>query len=598
MKITVGFPTCSDPGAWWTLNCFMIGHPGFGGEFLIVDNSPAGCPIAAELEKHCKQHRNVRYIRDTGPHSSCLHKDRVFREATGDVVVCIDSHVILWPGTLNAIIGHFHDAPDSVDLMTGILMQGNGRVMATSQQLFVQEGRAVPSDAAVHHGVLCRGGQLGVWEVDQRAVGAATGEVEVDMNGSWLLAMRKAAWPGFLPEFRGFGGNEVYLCEEVRRRGGRVLIHPGVRGTHNFSTAHKKGYPVQAVDRIRNYIVGFRRLGNRDLEAATVDYFKTLWPKTVEQVIEELGEAEEEEPAPVLKAGPTTEPESRYDRLLATWKTVGGDASGAIPRVLFEHLEKIPAKQRYPDHNGVFRSTNTLEFGSGLSTLLFAELGTNHLAVEHSDQWASRLKGLGAGGSVIWSPIRGGWYDSPPLSLRNDVILIDGPPGNIGREGVLNVLPLILAFGGTIYVDDTHRPAEQALSAAIAQKCDMAAARYTDGKRAFDVLVTRFGQPTEDGPGTRLHRLFADRGIHGCGGCLKLAHYMNHWGERGCETNLDFIVSDMLPRVNVWVKTAGLFDKIKATQLVPLKLLLEVGTPLGVEKVIRHVVSGVIGKGE
>src|SRR5690606_35464668 len=123
MLLTVGFPTCSDPGAWWTLNVFFHQFWSFKGEFLIVDNSPAGCPMAVELERHVKQFPQVRYIRETGEHSSCLHKDRIFREARGDVVVCIDSHVILGKRTIAAITDHFLENPTSRDLLTGVLRQ-------------------------------------------------------------------------------------------------------------------------------------------------------------------------------------------------------------------------------------------------------------------------------------------------------------------------------------------------------------------------------------------------------------------------------------------------------------------------------------------
>ena len=41
---------------------------------------------------------------------------------------------------------------------------------------------------------------------------------EMGMQGLGVFACRKAAWPGFNPRFSGFGGEEGYIHEKIRRK--------------------------------------------------------------------------------------------------------------------------------------------------------------------------------------------------------------------------------------------------------------------------------------------------------------------------------------------------------------------------------------------
>jgi len=63
-----------------------------------------------------------------------------------------------------------------------------------------------------------------------------------------------------------------------------------------------------------------------------------------------------------------------------------------------------------------------------------------------------------------------GWYDVTSLkSLRGqqfDLLIIDGPPGGIGRSGILSV-PWLLKQSRCVLVDDTHREPESNLATKI-----------------------------------------------------------------------------------------------------------------------------------
>lgn len=86
---------------------------------------------------------------------------------------------------------------------------------------------------------------------------------EIPGMGLGLFSMRREAWPGFNEHFRGFGGEEMYIHEKVRQRGGRALCLPWLKWGHRF--ARPNGTPYLSVctvfNKVRNYILGHMELG-------------------------------------------------------------------------------------------------------------------------------------------------------------------------------------------------------------------------------------------------------------------------------------------------------------------------------------------------
>ncbi len=81
------------------------------------------------------------------------------------------------------------------------------------------------------------------------------------MQGLGVFGCRRAVWPGFNPRFRGFGGEEGYIHEKFRQKGGRTLCLPFLRWMHRFSRPMGVPYVNRWEDRVRNYMIGFRELG-------------------------------------------------------------------------------------------------------------------------------------------------------------------------------------------------------------------------------------------------------------------------------------------------------------------------------------------------
>lgn len=268
--LTIGMATFDDfDGAWFTLAAIAQYHPEVLADtsFVIVDNNPTGA-YAEALKAMCDAFPRARYVpfRDYQGTSS---RDIVFREAEGEVVCCLDSHVLIAPGGLAALLAYFAERPGSRDLVTGPLIDfGTGAVTAT------------------HLDLAWRGKMLGTWGDNQLADDPAGPPYELEAMGLGLFACRRDAWPGFHPQFRGFGAEEGYLHERVRRRGGRTVGLPALRWTHRFARPAGQPYRNAALDRTRNYELAFAELGWDFAEGRQHLLAEGLWPWIAREVAE------------------------------------------------------------------------------------------------------------------------------------------------------------------------------------------------------------------------------------------------------------------------------------------------------------------------
>tara|TARA_B110000914_G_C15516320_1_gene473772 strand:+ start:2271 stop:2852 length:582 start_codon:yes stop_codon:yes gene_type:complete len=108
-----------------------------------------------------------------------------------------------------------------------------------------------------------------------------------------------------------------------------------------------------------------------------------------------------------------------------------------------------------------------LEFGSGDGTALLAEY-FEICSIEHDEEWAKKIAT-----TCHLIPITSneyseqhsqvGWYDRKLVEAiipdEIDIVIIDGPPGTIGRHGVLSILNS-MPKSATYIVDDVHREQE------------------------------------------------------------------------------------------------------------------------------------------
>ena len=111
-KLTIGMAAYDDyDGVYFTLQALRMYHPEIveATEFLVVDNNPKG-PCAAPMKALEHFVPNYRYV----PHHDSVGtgvRNRVFEEASGELVLCMDCHVFVVPGAVRRLIDYYDGAP-------------------------------------------------------------------------------------------------------------------------------------------------------------------------------------------------------------------------------------------------------------------------------------------------------------------------------------------------------------------------------------------------------------------------------------------------------------------------------------------------------
>jgi hypothetical protein len=189
-----------------------------------------------------RQFGRVDLIHATERVGTSYPRDKGFRVASGKVVLCIDSHVILLPGTLERLIRFYEENPTFDGLVQGPMVYDQMASHASSM-----------SDTW--------GAEMwGQWQADSSARDPDGPPFEIQAMGLGLFACRRESWLGFHPQAEGFGGEEWTIHEKYRKHGRKTLCVPGVRWWHDFSE-RQRTYPLKRDHKLRNYMVFFREIG-------------------------------------------------------------------------------------------------------------------------------------------------------------------------------------------------------------------------------------------------------------------------------------------------------------------------------------------------
>lgn len=238
-KLTIGFACYDDvEGAFFTLGALRLYHYNYLDdiELLVVDDFPTkteGLQGLCELS-------NARYIHEPTNRGPARAKNNVFKHATGDYVLLVDSHVLLADTALDGIFdGIFYDLIKK-DMWVGPLLNEMGHVVAT------------------HLEPKWRGAFYGTWNVDEEIV---NGKVkEVPMHGAAFMLMKRENWPKFSPHFEGFAGEEGYIHEKVRMHGGKIICNPKLKWMHRFVRGKPISFKLDNADRVYNYLIAFHEI--------------------------------------------------------------------------------------------------------------------------------------------------------------------------------------------------------------------------------------------------------------------------------------------------------------------------------------------------
>lgn len=193
-----------------------------------------------------------RFIQWQGPDGSSQPRNAVFDYALGDVVICVDPHVMLAQGAIKAIVDWLADHP--LDMVSGPLEDDNGKLSWFQRPKWAAGALGLWAD---NLGRLS--GPFKDWQVEVQ--GDRSKPFEIWQQGMGLFACRREAWPGFHRDARGWGGCETFAASSIRARGGKVICHPDARWRHRFQRPFKVEWTATKEQQLRNYLIGFHSLG-------------------------------------------------------------------------------------------------------------------------------------------------------------------------------------------------------------------------------------------------------------------------------------------------------------------------------------------------
>jgi len=264
-KLTIGMATYDDfHGVYFSIQSLRMHHPEIMDqvEFIVVDNNPES-NHGQEVKKFVEnQVQNGRYIPFTEWKSTGV-RDKVFREARGEYVICMDCHVIFPLGSIKSLIDHYEKNPDTRDIIQGPLMYDDFNNFSThfhpewSHQMF------------------------GTWATNRGALEAGE-PFDIPMCGLGVFSCKKEHWVGINENFRGFGGEEWYVHEKFRRAGGRAICLPSFKWMHRFGRPEGAPFPLTLDLKVRNYMIGWMEIykdPNHKMVQSIIDHFSEWKPR-------------------------------------------------------------------------------------------------------------------------------------------------------------------------------------------------------------------------------------------------------------------------------------------------------------------------------
>ncbi|CAN5701185.1 hypothetical protein BH09CHL1_BH09CHL1_08450 [soil metagenome] len=282
VALTIGMATYDDfDGVYFTLQSLRLYQDLTDTEIIVIDNF--GCETTRDFVQNWT---GARYIRSTEVVGTAAGRDLLFREGQGEAILCCDSHVLFVPGAIARLKQYYCDHPDTIDLLQGPILYDDTRNIST------------------HFHPEWRDQMWGTWQTDERGIDPEGAPFEIPMQGLGSFSSRKAAWPGFNPAFRGFGGEEGYIHEKFRQRGGRSLCLPWFRWMHRFGRPKGVPYPLSVEDKFRNYIIGHTELG-LDLTPIVSHFSAYLSAECIASILED---AEQYHVPPAQATWNTAEP--------------------------------------------------------------------------------------------------------------------------------------------------------------------------------------------------------------------------------------------------------------------------------------------------
>jgi hypothetical protein len=579
-------------------------------------NDPAGKKLdyTAGVHGNLPDCFGTKYVELPGNRGTSISREQIFRHARGKYTAAMDCHLEFWPNSFRALMAHYATDPESSDIISGPLMYDSLRNVSThfndewddamwgkwgaaykcacgrdgvefsllqeqeaTVPILLKLGRQLVNQCRacrkqIPSGVGWSGHESRYMNLGFIPLGFNDGPAfEIPGQGLGFFSCRTAAWPGFNPHAVGFGGEELYIQEKFRRRGGRALCVPGMKWVHRFYRTGGAKYPNTTFWKARNYVLEYQELG-WPLDPVKAHFVDRVIPNAKQPELkatyltQRTWDALVADPINVI-ADPTVrlEAQEAAGQLLPEFTTIEQlfESVQAIPRDLDQHMPAFrvlaqTAGDVVVELTARRESTIALLAGRPKQLISFSsEVDQHCFKAAHlvSDTTSYEARSFAA--DQILSKIP-----------NNDLLFIDTKHSyaHLVKE-LQTYTPACRRF---IVLHDTEIYGTRGddsgigLNQAIAEFCDAnpqwAVVDHTKEQHGLTVLSCQIGDRPETpvegfnvpaGPGTELKQILHSLGIHpspDCS-CNGRAAQMDIWGADGCEDPEHF------PVIVDWLKS-------------------------------------------
>lgn len=275
-KLTIGMATYDDfDGVYFSiqaLKLYQLKELEGQVQIIVIDNNPDG-KHGQQVKSFVEGWAKAKYIPFSDKKSTSV-RNEVFKNASGEYTLCMDSHVMFEPNAITNLLKYYEENPNTKNLIQGPLWYDG-----------------LDSNMSTQFDPVWRSNMYGIWGTNKEAL--EKGEpFEIPMMGLGMFSCKTSEWQGFNENFRGFGGEEGYIHEKFRQAGGKCICLPNMKWIHRFGRPNGVPYPNVLEDRVWNYFVGWLEI-YKDPEHQMIkdiyDHFKTSL--SIERLDKILGEA-------------------------------------------------------------------------------------------------------------------------------------------------------------------------------------------------------------------------------------------------------------------------------------------------------------------
>jgi hypothetical protein len=271
MNLSIGTSVFDDyNGIYFTIQSLRMHHNLTDAEFIVIDNNPDS-KQGTETKKFVENDVKGKYI----PYSdkqSTFTKYEALKYASRNYYLGLDCHVMLMPNAINELMHYFVTNPECKNLVQGPLIYDDIKSIST------------------HFKPEWSGGMYGTWQTDERY--KQDDPFSIPMNGMGLFACETRYFPQINQNFKGFGGEEWYFHEKIRRNGGHCICLPQLQWLHRFNRPDGIPYINTWEDRLRNYYIAWWELYpdvNHPMILSIEEHFKQyLSMDKINEIFEEV----------------------------------------------------------------------------------------------------------------------------------------------------------------------------------------------------------------------------------------------------------------------------------------------------------------------